>query len=450
MKRFAKLCAVLIVSAASWAEGATLRPATCGRNDLANAINSANDGDTIVIPAGTCTWTTSLTISNKAITIQGSGVDVTTIIDGTPKGLDVTESQMLTWSLKASGQHRLTGLTLDGGFGPAEPYNVGQLKILGTDTVNFRMDHFKLITRRTAGIMFYDVLGVIDHGEFILSNAGVPGGNKPGMYVFHGSWKAVGGYGDNSWAQPTNFGTDQFLFVEDSSFSSDPNSSFGLQHSYAVDGWSGQRVVYRNNRFINATWANHGTESGARLRGARAAEIYNNTFTMNSSNVVISSAIGSRGGAALIFNNELTLSGGAYITNFIDLAVLRANQAYFPWGKCDGSSIWDQVSGGTAMHCLDQPGVGQGLLLTGDTASPAGWPQQATDANYIWGNTRSGAVLDADVMPRNAQSQEGRDFLKSAKPGYTPFAYPHPLTGGSVAPAPATGPTPPSNVRIVS
>jgi hypothetical protein len=147
----------------------------------------------------------------------------------------------------------------------------------------------------------------------------------------------------------------------------------------------------------------------------------------------------------------LSLSNGAFISNFIDLAVLRANQNYFPWGKCDGSSVWDQVSGGTVARCLDQPGVGQGLLLTGDTASPAGWPQQATDPNYIWGNTRNGTASEADNgVPKASFIQVGRDYIQSAKPGYTPYAYPHPLTGGSLAPAPTSGPPPPSNVRIVS
>ena len=362
------------------------------------------------------------------MTIEGAGVDATTIVDGTPKGLAYTSSQMLTWTLKATGLHRLTGLTIDGGTGEAEPYNKGTIHIRGKNAVNFRMDHFKVITRRTAGIMFYDVLGVVDHGEFVMSNSGVPGPNKIAMYVFHPSWQGVGSEGDNSWAQPANFGTDQFLFIEDCSFTSDPNSVHGNTHSYAVDGWMGQRVVYRENTFTNATWANHGTESSGRQRSARAAEIYDNAFVMNTSAVVISSAVGSRGGAALIYNNTLTTTNEAFIGNFIDLAVLRANQAYAPWGKCDGTSVWDEPAAEGGLRCLDQPGVGQGVLLFGESPLPVGWPSQASEPNHIWGNTRNGAVADVDNgIARNAQIQEGRDFIRAAKAGYTAYTYPHPL-----------------------
>jgi hypothetical protein len=401
---------------------------SCSRADVATAISAAGDGDIVSIPAGSCTWATALTITDKAITIQGAGVDVTTITDGTPKGLAYTSSQMLTWTLKATGQHRLTALTIDGGTGDAEPYNTGIMRIFGENVVNFRMDHFKIVTRRTAGVMFYDVLGVIDNGEFLLSNSGVPGPNKFAMYVFHQDWGGVDGYGDNSWAQPTGFGTNQFLFVEDCTFTSDPASANGLSHSYAVDGWSGQRVVYRNNTFTNATWANHGTESGGRLRSARAAEIYNNAFVMNTSAVVVTSAIGSRGGAAVIYDNTLTTSGGAFITNFIDLAVLRANSSYSPWGKCDGTSVYDDSAAVGGLQCLDQPGVGQGDLLSGDPASPADWPNQASDPNYIWDNLRNGVSSNDDNgVARNSQIQLGRDFIRTEKPGYTPYTYPHPL-----------------------
>jgi hypothetical protein len=401
---------------------------SCSSTHVQAAIDAASDGGTVVIPAGSCTWTTAVTIAGKALSIIGAGVDVTTITDGTPKGLAYTSSQMVTWTLEPTGAHRLAHLTIDGGTGDAEPYNTGIMRIYGENAVNFRMDHFKLITRRTAGVLLHDVLGVIDHGEFILSNSGVPGPNKFAIYIFHHEWGGVGGYGDNSWAQATGFGTNQFLFVEDCTFTSDPASANGNTHSYAVDGWAGQRVVYRNNTFTNATWANHGTESGGRLRSARAAEIYDNAFVMNTSNVVVTSAIGSRGGAAVIYDNTLTMSGGAFITNFIDLAVLRANSSYYPWGKCDGTSVYDDSAAVGGLQCIDQPGVGVGDLLSGDPASPADWPNHASDPNYIWGNLRNGVSSDDDNgVSRNSQIQLSRDFYRTSKPGYTPYTYPHPL-----------------------
>ena len=42
--------------------------------------NSAHNGDTITIPAGSFTWTTTVTIS-KGITLQGAGLSASHIID---------------------------------------------------------------------------------------------------------------------------------------------------------------------------------------------------------------------------------------------------------------------------------------------------------------------------------------------------------------------------------
>jgi hypothetical protein len=53
---------------------ATTHPAaTCSTADVQNAINSAASGDTVTIPAGTCVWSSGVTLSGKGITISGQG-----------------------------------------------------------------------------------------------------------------------------------------------------------------------------------------------------------------------------------------------------------------------------------------------------------------------------------------------------------------------------------------
>src|SRR5713101_9814006 len=47
--------------------------ASCNTGDVQTAINSTAEGGTVIIPAGTCTWTSGVTISGKGITVQGSG-----------------------------------------------------------------------------------------------------------------------------------------------------------------------------------------------------------------------------------------------------------------------------------------------------------------------------------------------------------------------------------------
>ena len=46
---------------------------SCNTVDVQSAINSAAEGDTVIIPAGTCTWNSGVTISGKGITVAGAG-----------------------------------------------------------------------------------------------------------------------------------------------------------------------------------------------------------------------------------------------------------------------------------------------------------------------------------------------------------------------------------------
>jgi len=56
---------------------ATVDAASCSQDDVQTAIDSAIRGDTVKIPAGSCTWTSSLSIT-KSITLQGAGIGSTT------------------------------------------------------------------------------------------------------------------------------------------------------------------------------------------------------------------------------------------------------------------------------------------------------------------------------------------------------------------------------------
>ncbi|HSS15744.1 MAG TPA: hypothetical protein VLQ29_02030, partial [Candidatus Dormibacteraeota bacterium] len=71
--------------------------------------NAAINGDTITLPAGTFTWSTTLTI-NKAITLQGAGIGATIIKD------HASNVKLIAGSLVASQQTRITGIEFqDGG-----------------------------------------------------------------------------------------------------------------------------------------------------------------------------------------------------------------------------------------------------------------------------------------------------------------------------------------------
>jgi hypothetical protein len=107
------------------------------------------------------------------------------------------------------------------------------------------------------------------------------------------------------------------------------------------------------------------------------------------------------------------------------------------FNKGDVYEIWK------VNRALDQPGSGKTVLLQGmgnwpSTAQPM---NQANEPCYSWNNKNAVTGADIKLTASGPQIKEGRDFFNGTpKPGYTPYTYPHPLTG----------PAPPTNLQIAS
>ena len=100
----------------------TITARSCSQANVQDALNSANRGDTVTIPAGDCTWSSTVTF-NKALTIQGAG-KANTIIRSNISVPSLTMSrgpgkyQMLYFrsSSPSSDENvtlRITGITFD-------------------------------------------------------------------------------------------------------------------------------------------------------------------------------------------------------------------------------------------------------------------------------------------------------------------------------------------------
>jgi hypothetical protein len=73
MKWFSLILLILLLGFALVRAEAQINAASCNTADVQTAINTATEGQTVTIPAGTCTWTSGVTISGKGIHLQGSG-----------------------------------------------------------------------------------------------------------------------------------------------------------------------------------------------------------------------------------------------------------------------------------------------------------------------------------------------------------------------------------------
>ena len=81
MRKALKLSAILLAFciglSTSW--GATRTAATPSFSDVAAAVSQAADGDTVQVPGGSATWSSTLDLGSKGINLIGAGSSSTVI-----------------------------------------------------------------------------------------------------------------------------------------------------------------------------------------------------------------------------------------------------------------------------------------------------------------------------------------------------------------------------------
>src|SRR6266513_5352560 len=85
MRRIAGLSACIFLALSGRVEAGTITAVSPSLSDVTSAVSKAADGDTVVVPVGTATWTSQLAIK-KAITLQGKGIGSTIIKDAIQNG----------------------------------------------------------------------------------------------------------------------------------------------------------------------------------------------------------------------------------------------------------------------------------------------------------------------------------------------------------------------------
>jgi hypothetical protein len=319
MKRLAIVIVFTLILSGFWAP--RCRAAIYQSNGTPASVqsihnNQAHNGDTITLPAGILYWTSSVTIS-KAITLQGAGVGTTVVRDSVQSG------QLIQVTLAAGNLTRITGIEFQDGGRTNRASDI--LRVVGSNTngSTFRFDHCKWNNLNGASV-FDTVIGVIDHNTFVIDRTGLP------INIYDSYWNGRA-LGDGSWAAPTGFGSSQFLFIEDNTFTHSNPYEEGITDSYA-----GGRFVVRHNNIFNGLIANHGTESTGRPRGGRAMEVYNNTFTGTNLNRFVGNV---RSGGVLFHDNIVS----GYWANSAEFTLLnfRNFHAFAPWDGADGTNAWD-------------------------------------------------------------------------------------------------------------
>ncbi|MGZ3743766.1 MAG: hypothetical protein ACXVB1_03875 [Pseudobdellovibrionaceae bacterium] len=387
-------------------EAATVNAASCSQADVSNAISSAAVGDTVQVPAGSCSWS-GLGV-NKAIQLKGSGVGNTNItltgentITKQPNGI----IRMSDFSFsKSGGGTESKGFYIDGSWLNAEPI-------------------------------------VIQNNAFTISSSGLFRIQPSGGVIIAGN-SFTGGW-DDSFIQPKNdqdtdnsWGTADTLGMRDSTGKKNlyiENNTFYGGTNQGIDCDGGSRCVYRYNTLTYSSFNSHGKDTGP--YSMRHFEIYNNNFQYPGGTDQIAAQnwmIWIRGGTGVIFNNRLDDITGYWGDKAEIRLSIRGAEDVRPQGSCSDVSY-------PVPQQLGQNHNGSSYF---------------TDPIYIWNNSSAAVISDGWAWGNpcgftwSTFFQWGRDAMNgTAKPGYAAYTYPHPLVNSAaVNPIVLAAPT---NLHVV-
>jgi hypothetical protein len=453
---FYLLCSLtLVLSYPQSGFAATINAASPSATDVQAAINRALDRDTVVVPPGSVTWTSSVTVSNKSVTILGAGPDLTNIT-----GNIASKGSALGASVRSSPVDFVTvsGIsfgTVNGSISGI--LNIGNSNANGAPALNFRVTNCKFNHTPTNGadatgtraLQLAGVYGLVDHCTFISTS-----GNGGQMITINRDNPMSTA---NTYHTPQPLGDTNCVCIEDCTFKA------AARNDGAFDMYTGCKVTFRHNTVDNTFFGWHGYDSGN--RSARSFEVYQNTCSfsngLDGNNIVV------RGGTGVIWGNTFDSHwGDASGNGFIGFLIYAADHVFVRPVAYSPSAFWGSTaSGGGAgpvaeagktatgsakvdgnlvgpgpadqgYPLLDQPGHGSFPV-----GNPGNWPTassysdstyEALDPIYQWGNKVNG-----NTSPRaGCQSAATANYVKAnrdyydnvAKPGYTPLQYPHPLT----------------------
>ena len=345
--------------------------ATAGLTDVRAAVTTAVNGDKVVLPPGSVSWTDVLTIT-KNISIQGAGDDQA---DATP---DPTKATIINGPGNSKGQfinvtftqtddpiNRISGLVLNATQAAAN--SGGEIVVNGTSYMHLvggivkggcRVDHIRFTATsdtpssptigKNSFLMNWcpNITGGYVNGSFdhnFVDYIPQTGGSEIMQFASSGSPTGAtpNAFGEYTWGQDYTYGgglvtngVNDAIYIEDNVFH---------RSGVIVDAEAGGgRLIMRHNTSWG-TLGTHGFESGGNM-GPFASEIYNNVITGNVQQTPpLYSAMIFRGGSFVSFYNRCT----GYTTtgsgrNPWQLALFRLSASPGMGGPADGTNFFDE------------------------------------------------------------------------------------------------------------
>ena len=391
IKSLLLLSASLLLSALlgeqAWAN--TITAASCNVADVQSAINSASNGDTVVIPNGSCSWSTGIS-TTKQITVEGQSVGGVTITDM------AGAANLLSFTTGSSFHTTVANLRFMPGNGTGNyvTMNGPGLPPLMHD-MYFNLPNFQL----QHAVMWTVTGGVIWNTTFESTDLSSPVVGSDGGCLLVKS--------NVPWDAPSTMGTldttgTNNLYIEDSTF-----NAVGQCPDVDDNG----RIVIRHSKIIGSSGLTHGP-SGA--QGGRHVELYNNSFTYPNTNRVLNRYFWFRAGTAVITANSIQWINGQSYPNKTSFAFIVEGARWSTGGHgcCTGYMCWHQVGAGASSEIQSPP-----LLSSSQSPSDV---HQLSDPVYIWNNSGTGAgsahygtneVDPAQDNCKNTNPATGKEFV---------------------------------------
>jgi hypothetical protein len=264
------------------AKAATIHAASCSYADVSTAIASAQSGDTVIVPAGNCTWSSGLTIT-KGIYVLGAGAGATNITCTSSRNYVITYQPS---DLAGNHPFRVSGFTFDM---DNQSYGIELNAAHSSDLTiqtNIRIDHNTFTNTTGQAIWNNGMRGVIDNNTF--SDIVYP--------IRHPSSPGNGERWWDNWDGILFGAEDNNMYIEDNTFT-------GI--TAIMDCQYANRYAFRYNTVIVTGQAYplldmHGNQGEGYMYACFGGEVYGNDVTMPEGQL-----LDQRGGKAVVFYNRV-------------------------------------------------------------------------------------------------------------------------------------------------
>jgi hypothetical protein len=441
--------------------------ATCNQADVQACVTAAAAGSTgvttpnafggdgVYVPAGSCSWSSPVSWTNKNINVVASAPTI--IPSGNAFVVNVSNAGATAAAFRISG-FNFTGAP------SGDVLNINNSNPNLTSWAGFfRFDH-NVMTFTSSGnviIVYGPVWGLIDHvtvstpSNFLEQSDFL--NSEYNQFQAGNYSELMGEYSGR--ILPEALGTENAIYVEDSTFTCTGNYSGALSDSES----GGQRMVWRHNTSTGACFHYAHWTRGSEWDGHKY-EMYDNTY-----NGAGASGYPMRfgSGTGVIFNN--TIYGYADPTVHVDETRGSGGESTNPpYYDCQGSRALDGNAGdpnAPGWPCAGQ--IGTGCTAGSCTRSTMNniplllWNNGAQPGCSTGGTCTNSVTVDVDggMGSGNTATRAMTNYIKSTPhsvPGalngavdycqgatmpatcgiytnsYTPYTYPHPLAGSTV------------------